>query len=185
LPYYFEKDRHYEKAQLAIFSSLPFWAVAASSMTLGLFADWLIRRGGVAARVRQATVSLGLVGCCAFMLPGVMIRNEAVSMTLLMIACVCLGGFSSNHWALAQTLAGPEAAGKWTGIQNCLGNLAGVAAPWITGSILNQTQSFAIAFAVSCGFLLVSIFGYWFVIGRTTRVRWSAEEAPEAIPQEA
>ena len=54
-----------------------------------------------------------------------MIRDETVSMTLLMVACICLGGFSSNHWALAQTLAGPEAAGKWTSIQNCLGNVCG------------------------------------------------------------
>jgi MFS family permease len=181
LPYYFEKDRHYEHSRLAIFSSLPFWGVAASSMMAGLLADAIIRRGKVAARVRQATVSLGLVGCCAFMLPGVMIRDEMLSMTLLMIACICLGGFSSNHWALAQTLAGPEAAGKWTGIQNCLGNFAGVAAPWITGSILNHTGSFPLAFAVSCGFLLVSITGYWFVIGHTTRVHWSTEEIPRDI----
>lgn len=181
LPYYFEKDRHYEHARLAIFSSLPFWGVAASSMLAGLLADAIIRRGKVAARVRQSTVSLGLVGCCVFMLPGVMIRDEMLSMTLLMIACICLGGFSSNHWALAQTLAGPEAAGKWTGIQNCLGNFAGIAAPWITGSILSATGSFPLAFAVSCAFLLVSITGYWFVIGRTTRVRWSTEDIPRDI----
>ena len=175
LPYYFEKDRHYEHSRLAIFSSLPFWGVAVSSMLAGLLADAIIRRGRVAARVRQATVSLGLVGCCAFMLPGVMIRDEVVSMTLLMVACISLGGFSSNHWALAQTLAGPEAAGKWTSIQNCLGNVAGIAAPWITGSILDQTQSFPLAFAVSCGFLVVGIVGYWFVIGGSTRVHWSTE----------
>ena len=60
------------------------------------------------------------------MLPAVLILNEALSMSLLMIACLSLGLFSSNHWALTQTLAGPEAAGKWTGIQNCLGNFAGV-----------------------------------------------------------
>ena len=175
LPYYFEKARHYEQSQLAIFSSLPFWGVATASMLAGLAADAVIRRGAVGARVRQATVSVGLAGCCLFMLPGVIIRNETVSLTLLIVACVCLGGFSSNHWALSQTLAGPEAAGKWTGIQNCLGNFAGVAAPWITGSILNRTQSFPIAFAVSCVFLLVGIGGYWLVIGKTTRVHWSTE----------
>jgi ACS family D-galactonate transporter-like MFS transporter len=183
LPYYFEKDRHYEHSRLAVFSSLPFWGVAASSMLAGLLADAIIRRGKIAARVRQTTVSLGLVGCCAFMLPGVVIRDELVSMTLLIVACICLGGFSSNHWALSQTLAGPEAAGKWTGIQNCLGNFAGIAAPWITGSILKETQSFPLAFAVSCGFLLVGIAGYWLVVGKTTRVRWSTENVgADALP---
>lgn len=175
LPYYFETSRHYAHNQLALFSSLPFWGVAGASMLAGLLADALIRRGGVAARVRQATVTLGLVGCCVFMLPGVMIRNEAVSLTLLIVACICLGGFSSNHWALTQTLAGPEAAGKWTGLENCLGNFAGVAAPWATGSILAKTHSFTLAFALSCAVLLVGIAGYWFVIGDATRVRWSTE----------
>jgi ACS family D-galactonate transporter-like MFS transporter len=188
LPYYFEKDRHYAHNRLALFSSLPFWGVAGASMLLGLLADALIRRGRVAARVRQATVTLGLVGCCVFMLPGVMIRNEAVSLTLLIVACICLGGFSSNHWALTQTLAGPEAAGKWTGLENCLGNFAGVAAPWATGSILAKTQSFTLAFALSCAVLLVGITGYWFVIGKATRVHWSteieAQEAGDSIPRQ-
>ena len=92
-----------------------------------------------------------------------------------MIACLSLGLFSSNHWALTQTLAGPEAAGKWTGIQNCLGNFAGVLAPWLTGSILFGTHSFFAAFAVACGILLVGMTGYWFVIGHTGRVHWSTE----------
>jgi MFS transporter, ACS family, D-galactonate transporter len=186
LPYYFETDRHYSHNRLALFSSLPFWGVAVASMLAGLLADALIRRGKVAARVRQSTVTLGLMGCCVFMLPGVMIRNEAVSMTLLIVACICLGGFSSNHWALTQTLAGPEAAGKWTGLENCLGNFAGVAAPWATGSILAKTHSFPIAFALSCAVLLVGITGYWFVIGKATRVRWSTEletdESEDTLP---
>jgi MFS transporter, ACS family, D-galactonate transporter len=177
LPYYFEKERHYSQSTLAVFSSLPFFAVAAASMLAGILADALIRRGRVATRVRQATISLGLVGCCVFMLPGVMIRDESTALTLLIISCICLGGFSSNHWALAQTLAGPEAAGKWTGLQNSFGNLAGVAAPWVTGSILNATHSFPLAFAVSCGALVISVVGYWFVIGHTRRVHWSTEEA--------
>jgi MFS transporter, ACS family, D-galactonate transporter len=174
LPYYLEKDRHY--SNLALFSSLPFWGIAVSSMSAGLLADSLIRRGKVAARVRQTTICLGLLGCCLFMLPGVMVENQSIAMTLLVIACICLGGFSSNHWALAQTLAGPGAAGPWTALQNCMANFAGVAAPWITGSIVNQAHSFPLAFAVSCVILLISVGGYWFVIGNQTRVRWSTEQ---------
>lgn len=181
LPYYFESERHYTHDKLAIFGSLPFWGVALSSMLAGLGADALIRRGRNAARVRQSTVSLGLLGCCLFMLPAVAIKNETVSISMLMVACLALGLFSSNHWALTQTLAGPEASGKWTGIENCLGNFAGIAAPWITGFILDATKSFFAAFAVSCAVLLVGITGYWFVIGKTNRVRWSTEAAVQPI----
>jgi ACS family D-galactonate transporter-like MFS transporter len=172
LPYYFEHERHYSHDRLAFFSSLPFWGVGISAMTAGLVADALIRRGGVALRVRQGTVCLGLLGCCAFMLPAVLIRNEALSLSLLMIACLLLGLWSSNHWALTQTLSGPRAAGKWTGAQNCLGNFAGIAAPWITGAILEATHQFFFAFAVACIVLLMSTVGYWFVVGKSGSIEW-------------
>jgi MFS-type transporter involved in bile tolerance (Atg22 family) len=76
-------------------------------------------------------------------------------------------------------LAGPEAAGKWTGIENCLGNFAGITAPWLTGAILDETHSFLLAFAVSCLMLLVGVAGYWFVVGKTKRVFWSTEVPSE------
>jgi len=39
-------------------------------------------------------------------------------------------------------LAGVSAAGKWTGIQNGIGNLAGIAAQVITGFIVERTGRF-------------------------------------------
>lgn len=173
LPYYFEKERHYASDRLAFFGSLPFWGVGISSMCAGIIADAIIRRGHDAVRVRQATVSLGLIGCCCLMLPAVAIRNETLSLSLLMIACLCFGLFSSNHFALVQALSGPEAAGRWTGVQNGLGNCAGIVAPWVTGAILNSTHSFFLAFATACGVLLLGVAGYWMVIGKSGPVDWT------------
>ena len=125
-----------------------------------MVADAIIRRGRHAVRVRQATVSLGLTGCCVLMLPAVAIHNESVSLSLLMVACLAFGLFSSNHFALVQALSGPEAAGRWTGVQNGLGNCAGIVAPWATGQILGLTHSFFLAFAAACGVLLLGVTGY-------------------------
>jgi len=113
------------------------------------------------------------------MLPAVAIQNEALSLSLLMVACLCFGLFSSNHFALVQALSGPEAAGRWTGVQNGLGNCAGIVAPWITGAILGATHSFFLAFATACGVLLLGVTGYWFVVGKSGRVAWSTEKQPE------
>ena len=55
-------------------------------------------------------------------------------MGLLVVASFLFGLFSSNGWCITQTLAGPLASGKWTGLQNCAGNLAGVVAPVVTGT---------------------------------------------------
>lgn len=177
LPYYFERERHYEKSQLAIMASLPFWAIAVASMFFGLAADWLIRRGHHAGRVRQTFVSCGLIGCCVFMLIAVLVQQEFLSNTLLILAAISMGGFSSNHWAFTQFLSGPEAAGRWTGFENCLGNFAGVIAPWVTGWVLGWSKSFFFAFAIACGVLLIGVLGYWIVVGRPVRVEWDTAPA--------
>jgi ACS family D-galactonate transporter-like MFS transporter len=174
LPYYLEKDRHYTHDRLALIASLPFWGVAAASMLFGLLADAIIRRGYESGRVRQVFVSSGLLGCCAFLLPAVLVRQASVSTALLVLACVSMGAFSSNHWALTQHIAGAEASGKWTGFQNCMGNFAGVIAPYVSGFTLQRTHSFLPAFAIACVVLLLGVLGYWFVIGTPKQVSWRA-----------
>ena len=173
LPYYLETERHYTRDRLAIVGSLPFWAVAASSMLFGLFADWLVRRGGHAGRIRQCFVCFGLLSCCGLMLPAVLVSNQVRANAFLIAAFVALGAWSSNHWALTQLLSGPEAAGKWTGIQNGMGNFAGILGPAISGYALAATHSFLAAFVISCGLSIVGVLGYWIVVGRPVELSWS------------
>jgi MFS transporter, ACS family, D-galactonate transporter len=173
LPYYLETERHYTRDRLAIIGSLPFWAVAVSSMLFGMLADWLIRRGGDAGRIRQAFVCMGLLSCCGLMLPAVLVRNQLQANVFLVAAFVALGAWSSNHWALTQLLAGPQAAGKWTGIQNGMGNFAGILGPAISGYALAATHSFLAAFVISCGVSIVGVLGYWIIIGRPAEISWS------------
>ncbi len=184
LPYYLENERHYTGDRLAFVGSLPFWAVAASSLAFGLIADALIRRGYEPGRVRQTIVSSGILSCCFFILPAVLVEQQTLSMLLLILACISMGGFSSNHWALTQRLSGAEAAGKWTGLQNCFGNIAGFAASYISGVTLRHTHSFAVAFGIVSASLLLSAIGYWFVIGNPVQVNWrkfSPEEMNHAF----
>lgn len=182
LPYYLENERHYTGDRLAFIGSLPFWAVATASMIFGLLADALIRRGYEPGRVRQTIVSAGLLSCCFFILPAVLVREQTLSMVLLILACISMGGFSSNHWALTQRLSGAEAAGKWTGLQNCFGNIAGFAASYISGLTLRHTHSFVFAFAIVSVSLLLSVVGYWFIIGRPIPITWHMH-SQEALGQ--
>jgi MFS family permease len=187
IPYYFETDRHITGDRLALFASLPFWGVAASSMLLGLVADALIRRGRNAGRVRQAVICWGLLGCCAFMLPAVLVREPFLFQFFLILSLVCMGGFSSNHWALTQRLSGVEAAAKWTGFQNCIGNFAGVLANFLGGVTLAATQSFLPAFGLVVIAMLAGVFGYWIVIRTPDPVNWqksrySTEKCDVRVP---
>jgi nitrate/nitrite transporter NarK len=102
--------------------------------------------------------------------------NEGWSTTLLLLTFIAMGGWSSNHWALSQLLAGAPSAGKWTGLQNCIGNFAGICAPWITGYAVDKTGSFFVGFTIASGFLLVAAVSYWVVIGRPKQVFHLGEE---------
>ena len=42
-------------------------------------------------------------------------------------------------YVFAQTLAGPAVAGRWTGLQNAIGNLAGVVVAPLTGLVVDRT----------------------------------------------
>ncbi len=174
LPYYFERERHYHKDELALIASLPFWSIALSALICGPLADFFIRKGNEPGRVRQVFLCVGLLGCCALTLPAVMVQNQLLANGLLMAAAFSMGAWSSNHWALTQRLSGAPAAGKWTACQNCVGNFAGVAGGWITGRVLLLTNSFFTAFAIACGFLVLAVIGYWFVIGKPDEVVWSS-----------
>jgi MFS transporter, ACS family, D-galactonate transporter len=177
LPYYFENERHYTRDRLALIASLPFWAVAVSSIFFGGLADALIRRGKKAGSVRQFFAAAGLVCCCIFMLPALLVSQEFLSNFFLILACVSLGMFSSSNWALTQHLSGSRAAGKWTSLQNCIGNFAGIIAPYVTGLALQKTHSFFAAFAIACAILLLGAVGYWMVIGKPAQISWKARPA--------
>src|SRR2546427_12955472 len=78
-----------------------------------------------------------------------MVEDRVLCVSILVAASLCFGMFSSNLWAVTQTLAGPAASGKWTGLQNGFGNLAGVVAPYVTGLIVKETHSYTLAFAAT------------------------------------
>jgi sugar phosphate permease len=170
LPAYLEKERGFTKDQTAIFGSLPFWGLAAMAVAAGWASDRLIASGRGVSRVRKTFAVAGLLST-TLILPGSMLRNHTAAMALLTIGTLSYGLYSANVWAITQTLAGP-AAGKWTGMQNCVGNLAGVVAPYVTGLIKYHTGHFFYAFAAVCVWLVIAACSYLFIVGKVEPVRW-------------
>jgi MFS transporter, ACS family, D-galactonate transporter len=119
-----------------------------SSLGGGILADRWIARRGSAVRVRRGFLVTGLA-FTALLLPGVLIPRIEWALGALFLSCLTFGIYASNLFALTQTLAGAEAAGRWTGVQNACGNLAGIVSPALTGWIVNRTGHFAMAFLVA------------------------------------
>lgn len=171
LPSYLIEERHYTTEMMAWFGSLPFWGVAASTICCGWLSDRWISRGGSPTRVRKTFAVAGLA-LSTLMLPAAMVQNQVAAMSLLIAAWLAFGLFSSNIWAITQTLAGPVAAGKWTGIQNAIGNLAGVVAPLVTGFIVEATGHFFYAFVAVSLVLAMGAVSYLFIVGPVEEVNW-------------
>jgi MFS family permease len=180
LPAYLEEDRGFSKPEMAIFGSLPFWAMAVTSLLGGWFSDRWIQSGATPTRVRMTFIVAGFLLCAAFMVPAVMVKEATLCVAFLTAACAALGFYTSNVWAVTQTLAGPAAAGKWTGIQNCIGNLGGVVSPAFTGWLVTETGSFKLAFAFSSAVLVLGVGAYVFLVGRVVPLAWPV--IPSTVP---
>ncbi|HZT29619.1 MAG TPA: MFS transporter [Bryobacteraceae bacterium] len=171
LPSYMVMERHFSMDKMAAFGSIAYLAIGLSAAFNGWLSDRWIAAGGTPTRVRKTFTSLGL-SLATIILPVAMVKSESLAMWLLMAGCVGFGLFSSNHWAITQTLSGPVAAGRWTSLQNGVGNLAGVTAPWLTGLVVARTGSFLLAFGVAAAVSLAGACFYLFVIGPVREVRW-------------
>ncbi|MGA2154972.1 MAG: MFS transporter [Bryobacteraceae bacterium] len=177
LPPYLEKERHFSKTKMAYVGSAAYLLIAVSAVICGRLSDVWIARGHTPNRVRKTFAGLGLT-LSTLILPVAIIRNETAAMTILMITCACYGLFSSNIYAITQTLAGPRAAGKWTSFQNGFGNLSGVAAPWFTGWIVQRTGEFYLAFLVAAVIALCGAACYVIGVGPIRAVDWDEDGEP-------
>jgi cyanate permease len=92
-----------------------------------------------------------------------------------------LGMWSSNLWAITQTLAGPRAAGKWCAIQNGVGNLAGVSAPWLTGWVVERTGQFYLAFLVASIVAVAGAVIFFFGVGKVEQVSFGRARVASTV----
>jgi MFS family permease len=148
LPSYLVHERHFSMQGLAFWGALPYLFMVASSITGGILADRWIERGASPVAVRKRFTSTGLA-LSAILIPLTLLPRLEFALAGLFLTCFAFGWYVSNLWALTQTLAGPQSAGRWTGMQNACGNLAGILGPIVTGWLVNRTGHYSLAFLVA------------------------------------
>jgi MFS family permease len=171
LPHYLETERHFAKAKMTWLASLAYLLIGTSSIASGWFSDWLIARGHTPNRVRKTLSAVGLV-MASTILGVVAAPGDRMAMAFLLFACFSFGIYAAQVFAMTQTLAGPRASGKWTGLQNGFANLAGASAAWLTGWITQTTGQFYWAFVAAA--LVVVTGAFFWVIGvrKLEQVEW-------------
>ena len=144
-------------------------------MSGGWLADRWIAHGARISTVRLTMMcSAGLV--CVLCMLAAGLGGTRMAIAGLVFSSVAMGLGGINLYAIAQTLAGPRASGKWVGVQNAFGNLAGITAPVITGELIDWTGRYSLGFLVAGAIALSGAAAWLFLVRRVQPIAWSATE---------
>jgi MFS transporter, ACS family, D-galactonate transporter len=179
LPLYLVRERNFSLSAMTRLTSALFLVIATSTILAGWASDYLIEHGISATRARKSIAVGGL--SVASTLTGLpFIEHRDFSIALLFLACAGYGAYASQHWAISQTLAGPAMAGRWTSVQNGVGNLSGIVAPWLAGAVVQFSGSSRPAFLVSGIVALAGAVIWGFLVRRVEEVAWAKPAPPVA-----
>jgi len=180
LPFYLVHERQLSMQGMAHIASIYYVVDALSALTTGLVSDTYIRRGHSVSLVRKSAMAVGnvliAVGlvACAF-------AGHHTYFVWLLVAAIGSGMSGTGVYAFSQTLAGPRAAGIWTGLQNGFANLAGIISPALTGFIVERTGRFTIPLLIAALASVIGAAGWTLVVSRLQQISWSEQPRHEPL----
>jgi MFS family permease len=172
LPIYLERERHFSIQAMSVVTAVAFFVLAISALLSGWLSDKWIAAGATPTRVRKTFTGSGQLIASSIVLVGI-VANHGLAVCILVVACIGLGMCTSNLWAVTQTLAGPATSGKWTGLQNFTGNLAGWIAPTLIGLIVQRAGNYFWVFVITSAVTLLGAAAWVFIVGPIKPVAWS------------
>jgi MFS family permease len=179
IPYYLVHDRGWSLRQMATIGGSAYLLMALTTMISGWAMDARIAAGASVTRVRKSFLGTGAAVGAACIL-GCAITGVGASAFLFCLACTAFGLVSPNIYAIGQSLAGEQAAGRWVGIQNCIGNIAGLVAPLLTGILVDRTGSFVLAFLVAAAVYAGGGLAWILIVGPVAPIDWAHRREPIA-----
>jgi len=171
LPFYLTRERNFDMSHMASIGGWVYLLFAVSSVVWGKLSDRWITTGGSPTTVRKTIATTGYIAIGIFFFASAFASGK-IFLVSLSLAGVAMGMSSSNLWAITQTLAGPRMVGRWTGVQNFVGNFAGGVAPWLTGFLLDRTGHFYWAFVITAAVAWVGALSWIFIVGPIESVSW-------------
>jgi MFS family permease len=174
LPSYLIRGRHLSMNQMARVGGLVFFLASVSGIGMGKLSDRWIAAGASPTRVRKTMIGVGQVGLGAS-LAAAAFAPDYIFAWVLAPAGVFLGMSGGNCWAVTQTVAGPKVAGRWAGVQNFIGNLAGAVAPMLTGYLLVRTGQFYWPLVICGAVSWIGAVSWVFAVGPVEPVDWEKE----------
>jgi ACS family D-galactonate transporter-like MFS transporter len=175
MPVYISRSLHVDLGHAFVYTGVP-WLIAAGTDLFvgGWLVDRLIHRGWNADRVRRVVLiggtamGLGILGAGHAHTP-------AQALFWITVSIAGLSAAAPVGWSVPALIAPGDTVGSVGGIMNLSNQISGIAAPIVTGFLVNGRQSFAAAFAVAAAYLAVGIGAYILLLGEIRMI-----ELPEA-----
>jgi MFS family permease len=179
LPSYLVNSQGLSLARMSTVGAFVYATYAVTAVGVGWLVDRLLTAGHAPNCVYKAIMVTSNVGLAVCMLL-VATSPPALAVDWLIAAGVCFGLGMPMLFAIAQTLAGPRAAGQWAGLQNFAGNLSGFVAPSLTGWIVDRTGSYFVAFLVAGGISMIGALAWGVAVPRVETLSWPGPGAEGA-----
>jgi ACS family D-galactonate transporter-like MFS transporter len=137
LPLWLVRVRGFDITDMALLTGLFYLVQGVSGWAAAIISDRMITEGGDASKIRKSLILICMLVATAAVLalPGT--GSTPLLIAWLVVASIGFGPLPNLLFTAGQTLAGPESAGRWVGVQAGIGNLSGVIGPVMVGMIVD------------------------------------------------
>jgi MFS transporter, ACS family, D-galactonate transporter len=166
LPGYLYTALHLDLLHSFLYTSVPWFVATFTDLFIGgWLADVLIQRGWNANLVRK-TILIGGTACGLGILGAASAHTPTSALLWISLSIGGLAAAAPVGWSIPALIIPRNSVGTVGGIVNFSNQLSGVAAPIVTGYVVESFHSFAWAFGVAGIYLLIGIAAYVFLLGR-------------------
>jgi MFS transporter, ACS family, D-galactonate transporter len=181
LPLYLVRARHLSMSDTVEVAALYYAIDSAAALATGWTTDRCIRRGWGVSLVRKSAMGVGWITAASGFLGCAWAGSESWFVWLI-VTGVGVGVGNSGIWAITQTLAGAQAAGRWAALKNGFSNLAGVICPALTGFTVEWSGDFHAALGITAAVCVLGAVVWIAGLGEIRPVDWSRRPGPAVGP---
>ncbi|EPZ42518.1 MFS transporter [Alicyclobacillus acidoterrestris] len=180
LPGYLEKQMHMTILKSGWYTAGP-WLVATLTDLIigGWLVDHLVKRGHDSTRVRKTILVIGMILGLA-VIPAAFTNNANVAVIFIAIALGGLAFSAPIGWSIPSLISPRGTVGTVGSVINFFNNLMSIAAPIVTGYVVQFTGSFESAFIIAGIVLILGILCYVLMLGKIEPIRSPFEDAEAA-----
>ncbi len=176
LPLYLVNERGLSLAEMAPMTAAFYVADGASVLATGWLLDRWVARGASLNRAYKTALAASSAGVGLCLIASSQVTGLAAAAAILLFTGVLDGLNSPANPSVTQTFAGPRATGRWMGLQNAVGNVAGMTAPVVTGYMVQANGNYTTALILSGGVALFGLVAWLVVVPEVKPIDWRAAQ---------